>query len=325
MLFLPCVEVNIKNWPLKHNGIIVSVFQMPSQIAPILTSLLYYMFFANDANSNRDNLQGFFLCTSVLFGLIALVAIIFTGEYHQDENTDDDMPTDKNEDAPLCPQPKLSNLIKLDSISDGIKCIDTQLLFWSQAITPLAGMIMLTNITSMLHSFDLDSLSPAYTTAGPLVTLIIRLFVAYMSDRFMRIISRVEINLILSTITLISWFPCLWFGDNIVFLSVTYFVSISATSISYSLLPLALAERFHESLFGYTYSSALTVASLFNAFTQPVVGYLYDSNVKLGTLECTGFHCFQTTFIFGFCLQVIGTSLQTCHVIYMQMIRHRTH
>ena len=49
-----------------------------------------------------------------------------------------------------------NEITKYNSFISGMLHLDVQLIVWSQAITPIADVVMLTNITAMLKSYQLE-------------------------------------------------------------------------------------------------------------------------------------------------------------------------
>ena len=344
-MYLPNLTANVNNWPVKHRGKILNFLQSPTQIAPIILSALYYSIFARSTDLCVDDLQGFFLCLCCMLGSFSLISVAFTREYSYidlNDNNDGGVGTIKTKDNEktqiiqqhpdnvrkkkydenrhLIVQNVICDKTRLDSIIGGVKCIDTQVVFWAQGITPIAGLVMLNNITSMLQSSGYIHLSFAYTTAGPLTALIIRSTTMYISDRCIHKISRVGISLILSAVSLISLIPCIWLGGSIVILSIAYFSTISSAETNFLLLPLFLAERFDASLFGNVYTCAILLPCILNAIVQPIIGYMYDMQVSAGDSECVGFKCFQMIFVVLFLTQLAGTGLHILHVLRQLLI-----
>ena len=314
MSYLPTYTVNVGNWSSRHRGKIIGLLQAPYQIGPVLMSVIYYSFFANnqEVNVEKEDLSGFFACMAGILGFFTVLALILTREYEYIE-TDEDrehlnlMETDSREAKPSDESEETNQKQNYTSFWTGMKHLNIQFMFWAQAVTPVAGLIMLTTITPMLNSFGYINLSYAYTTSGPFVVLISKIIITYISDKYIHKISRMTFSLILSIGSAICLFFAIFYGDNLVVITIAYLVSITAGEISFGMIPTALTERFDNSIFGMIFTLGCLIASLTNAFMQPVAGHLYDINTVDG--QCYGLHCFQMVFVFQFCLQVVGTAL----------------
>ena len=314
MSYLPTYPVNVGNWSSRHRGKIIGLHQTPFQIGPLLMSVIYYSFFANNqkVNVEKEDLRGFFVCMAGILGFFTVLALILTRDYEYIE-TDEDrehlnlMETDSREAKPSDESGESKQKQKYTSFCSGIKHLDIQFMFWAQAVTPVAGLTMLTTITPMLNSFGYINLSYAYTTSGPFVVLISKLIITYLSDKYIHKVSRMTFSLILSIGSAIFHFFAIFYGDNLAVLTIVFLVSITAGGISFGMIPTALTERFDNSIFGIIYTLGCLIASLTNAFMQPIAGHLYDMNTV--DEQCYGFHCFQMVFVFQFCLQMAGTTL----------------
>ena len=245
-----------------------------------------------------------------MLGVFTILPVIFTREYPHTENDLETVPlvTPQQHDTP---QP--GKLNQLNSITSGNKSWEIQLVFWADCITPVAGFVMMTNITSMLNSLGFNHLSFAYTTAGPLVVLAVRTMASFISDKCLHKIYRVEISMIVSILALMSLFPCIFYGDYLAVLTAAYFISFSAAETCFSLLPLTLTEYFQPVLFDYIYAICFLFPSIINAIIQPITGYMYDQQVNTNDMECYGFHCYQSIFVLVFSLQLFGT---IPHILY---------
>ena len=150
-------------------------------------------------------------------------------------------------------------------------------------------------------------MSYTYTTSGPFVVLICKTIVTHLSDTYIHKVSRMTFSLMLSLGSAIFLFFAIFYGDNLLVTTIAFLVSITAGGTSFGMIPAALTERFDSSVFGMIFTLGCLIASLTNAFMQPIAGHLYDINTVDG--HCYGLHCFQMVFVFQFCLQVIGTAL----------------
>ena len=299
--------INMKNWPKSQSGRAFAALQVPTQLAPVLVSVLFYNVFHEDHtddNTEHYDLQGFFLCMCCMFGVFTILPVIFTREYPYTENELETLAlvTPQQQDTP---QP--GRLTKLNSITSGIKSWEIQLVFWANCITPVAGLVVMTNITSMLNSLGFNHLSFAYTTTGPLVVLAVRSMASFISDKCLHKIYRVEITTMVSLLALISLFPCIFYGDYLPVLTAAYFTSFSASQTCFSLLPLTLTEYFQPVLFDYIYAISFVFPAIINAIIQPITGYMYDQHVSKSDIECYGFHCYQSIFVLVLSLHLLGT------------------
>ena len=127
-----------------------------------------------------------------------------------------------------------------------MKHLDIQFMFWAQAVTPVAGLIMLTTITPMLNSFGYINLSYAYTTCGPFIVLISKIIITYISDKYIHEISRMTFSLILSIGSAIFLLFAIFFDDTLVVITIAFLVSITAGDFSFGMIPTALTESIQQ-------------------------------------------------------------------------------
>ena len=307
MSYLPSYTINVTNWSPQHRGRIIGIFQIPYQLGPMFISIIYNSFFVkgNEEQVMLQDLHGFFLCMSVMLGSLSLFGIIFTRKYHYMDNAKD------NELSILIDHCSTENLNDQKETTvctrfiRGMLHMDVQLIFWSQAITPIAGLVMLTNITAMLKSLGYISLSFAYTTAGPCLTFSVVLVVSFISDKCIHKISRVTISLILSIPSTLASLISIGYGHYLSILSIAYFLSLASMASSFCMLPTALTEKFDNSLFGYVFPFSCLATYIVNVVVQPLAGYLYDTQTQ--DEECWGAHCFHNILILVACIQLLGT------------------
>ena len=312
MSYLPAYTVNVGNWSSRHRGKIIGLLQTPYQIGPVLMSIVYYNLFADgqEVDVEKEDLRGFFACMTGLFGFFTVLALILTSEYEYVETDAEHLNlinTDSTDTTTSDKSGEPNRERNYTSLWSGMKHSDIQVMLWAQAVTPVAGLIMLTTITPMLNSFGYVHLSYAYTTSGPFVVLISKIIITYLSDKYIKKISRMTFSLGLSICCAISLFFSIFYGDNLVVITIAFMVAIITGEITFGMIPTVLTERFHNSMFGSIYSLGCLIACLTSAFMQPIAGHLYDINTVDG--ECYGLHCFQMVFVFLFCLQVVGTAL----------------
>ena len=312
MSYLPSYTINVQNWSPQHRARIIGILQIPYQLGPMFISIIYNSFFVkgNVEQVLLQDLQGFFLCMSVFLGSVSLFTMIFTRKYDYIDNEKD------NELSVLVDHCTTNNLYdqKETSFIRGMLHMDVQLIFWSQAITPIAGVVMLTNITAMLKSLGYISLSFAYTTAGPCWAFFVVLFVSFISDKYIHNISRVTVNMIFSMASTLAALISIGYGHYLSVLSITYFLSISSMASSFCMLPTALTEKFDNSLFGYVFPFACLSTYIVNVVVQPLAGYLYDTQAQ--DEECWGAHCFHNILILVACIQLLGT------IVHLLSISH---
>ena len=323
MSYLPTYTVNVGNWSSRHRGKIVGFLQAPYQIGPVFMSILYYSFFAEDQEVNIDegNIGGFFACVSGILGTFTLLAAILTREYKYIE-TDEDKEHSfliKNNSEEMKLADQSNEPIKHTSFWYGMKHLDVELIFWAQAMTPAAGMSMLTTMTPMLNSFGYFNLSFTYTTCIPFVILVLKFIITYFSDKYIHKLPRIFSVLILSTCSSIILLFCIFYGDHLAVISIAFLVTISTGEITFSLLPTAFTEKFHISIFGLMFTLGCFVASITSALVQPLAGLLYDIQTIDG--ECHGLHCFQMVYVFQFCLQAIATTLLIFSLLSSRQIK----
>ena len=325
MSYLPTYTVNVQNWSPRHRGVIVGVLQIPYQIGPVLISIIYNSFFVkgHEKDVMLQDLQGFFVTVCVLLGSFTIIAFLFTKVYpHTESDSDREHMSLVDNDVIQINQDGVQDTgSKHTSIVSGVKDLDVHLIFWAQAITPVAGFTMLTNITSMLQSLGHINLSFAYTTSGPVVALLVKMAASYISDKFIHKISRVSISMICSIFSTLILLIAVGFGNHLSILSLAYFISISSAETTFCMLPTALSEQFVNDLFGYVFTSACLIACVANAIEQPIAGYLYDRETD--GANCFGPQCFQNVFILVGCIQLVGTLLHSL-IVFHTNLKHKS-
>ena len=282
----------------------ISIIQMPAQIGPMFISVIYYNGYASGDKADvlDQDLTGFFLAMCGLMGGFVLMALLGTRHYST---------YIMEEEAPIVD--KVPATQKHTSFSDGLRNPETQLVFWAQGITPVAGMIISTDITPMLKSLGYIHLSFIYTTTGPCVALVVTMFLNYLSDKFIHKISRVSISMMLSALSALLLSFSIGFGHHLPLLVTTYFVVVSSAVTSNLILPTYLTEKFDSSMFGYVLTCASMAPCLINIVMQPLSGYLYDIHAHGG--ECLGPQCFQIVFVLAASLQIGGTVLHMVSIL----------
>ena len=314
LVSLPAFTVNVTNWSSRHRGIVISIIQMPAQIGPMFISVIYYNVYASGDKADvlDQDLTGFFFAMCGLMGGFALMALLGTRHYSTYSTEEDALVGSATEQTLIVD--KISDTQKHTSFSDGLRNMETQLVFWAQGITPVAGFIILTNITPMLKSLGFIHLSFMYTTTGPCVALVVKMFVIYISDKFVHKVSRVSISMLLSLLSALLLSFSIGFGHHLPLLVTTYFVAISSAETSYCMLPTYLTEKFDNSMFGYVFSCGTMAPCLINILMQPLSGYLYDIHARGG--ECFGSQCFQIVIVLAAILQIGGTVLHMVSILW---------
>ena len=317
MSYLPSYTINVQNWSARHRGKVIGLFNNP--YGQILTSIIYNNFFVkgHEEQVMLQDLHGFFLTMAVLMGSLSLCSLLFTRKYPYIESEQEEellglVQTSATDDSE-------SENKKYSSLMSGVMHLDVQLIFWSQAITPLAGITVVTNITAMLQSLDNINLSFAYTTAGPCLSLSVVLLATFISDKYIHNISRVTISMLFSVVSTLAFLLSIGYGDYLSIISIAYFVSVASVAASFSLLPTALTEKFDHSLFGYIFSLSVLVPNVLNLMLQPLAGYLFDRQSQNG--QCLGAHCFHEVFILVCCVQFLGSVLHCFSILHSHRSR----
>ena len=135
-------------------------------------AVIYYSFFANNQEFivEKEDLRGFFACMTGILGFFTVMALMLTRDYEYIETDKDSekinlVQTDSTEVKPSDELVEANQKQNYTSFWSGMNHLDIQFMFWAQAVTPVAGLIMLTTITPMLNSFGYIHLSYAYTTS----------------------------------------------------------------------------------------------------------------------------------------------------------------
>ena len=317
MSYLPSYTVNVQNWHSIHRGKIIAILQIPYQFGAILISITYNSFFAkgHEEEVMLQDLHGFFLAMSVFLGCLSLLSMILTGEYPY--NTEIEKDQERLSLVERCATRALNSQItseqlKYNHFLRGMVQLDSQLIFWTLALTPVAGLILGTNITAMLKSLGHIKLSFAYTTAGPFCVLCVVFIVSYISDKYRNNISRVSISMLVSAASTLVLLLSIAYGHYLSIITIAYFISIASTASAFCLLPTVLTEKFDDSLFGYVYPFSCLVPNVMNALVQYLVGYMYEKQAHDG--ECWGAHCFHHVMILTCCVQLLGTILHSLSI-----------
>ena len=310
MSYLPSYTINVQNWSLRHRGKVIGLFRMA--YGQILISVIYNNFFVkgHEEQVMLQDLHGFFLSMSVLMGSFSVCAMLFTRKYPYVESEED-------KERLVLVEPSTTQDTenhRYQSLLSGLLHLDVQLIFWSQAITPLAGIIMRTNITAILQSLGYINLSFAYTTAGPCWAFCVIILVSFISDKYIHNISRVTISMIFAVVSALTFLLSIGYGHFLSILSIAHFLSITSLAASFCLLPTALTEKFDHSLFGYIFSLSCLVPDVVNLMVQPLAGYLFDRQTQNG--ECLGAHCFRDVLILACCAQFLGTILHSLSILH---------
>ena len=306
-LYLPSYTINVQNWSPQHLAMIICFIQSPYQLGPMFISIIYNIFFVkgNEEQVMLQDLHGFFLAMSVLLGSLSLFAMIFTRKYPYVDNEND---SELAIFVGHCSTQNVNDhneITKYNSFISGMLHLNAQLIFWSQAVTPIAGVVMLTDITAMLKSLDHISLSSTYISVGPCWTLCVIILSSYISDKYIHNISRVTISIIFSVASTLAAVISIGYGQYLSILSIIYFVSISSMASTFCMLPTVLTEKFDTFLFGYVFPSACLATYLVNVVVQPLAGYLYDTQTQ--DEECWGAHCFYSILILVASIQLLVT------------------
>ena len=312
MSSLPTSTINVQNWSPRHRGKIIGLSQIP--YGPILISVIYNSFFVkgHDEQVMLQDLHGFFLTMSVLMGSLSLCAMLFTREYPYVESEQD---KERLTLVQLCAKQEINpENHKYNSLLSCLMHLDVQLIFLSQAITPVAGLTVMTNVTAILLSMGYINLSFAYTTAGPCWTFCVVFLVSFISDKYIDNISRVTISMIFSAVSTLAFLLFVSYGEYLSIFSIAYFLSQASVAASNCLLPTALTEKFDHSLFGYIFSVSCLVPDVMNLMVQPLAGYLFDRQTQ--NEECLGAHCFHDVLILACCVQFLGTILHTLSILH---------
>ena len=310
LTYMPSYDINKDNWPAKYYGVIIGALQIPYQVGPVIISIIYNTAFAKHHYLAKQNIEGFYLLLWITLACLAVFALIFTNKFP--------FVTVENESSSLITEPssdsnKNTPDVVHSTLMEGVGNLDTQLMFWAQVLTVPSGFAMLNNITVILHALNHQSLNFSYTVLAPLVGMIMKMVSAFLSDTLAHKLSRVHISLILSIPAAFFMFLSIFIGDNITIISLNYFLIVGAAESTFTLLPAAISERFHQSLFGYVFSAACSVPTILVAIAQLFFGLVYDSHSLAFTNQCYGLQCFRFTFLILLALQVSGI---LCHVLF---------
>ena len=280
MSYLPSYTINVENWSPRHRGKVIGMFLIP--YGQILTSIIYNSFFVkgHEEQVMLQDLHGFFLAMSILMGSSSLCSMLFTIKYPYVES---EQYTERLVLVGPCATQDINlENHKHNSLMSGLMHLDVQLVYWSQAITPIAGITMRTNITAILKSLGYINLSFAYTTAGPCFTLCVIILVTFISDKYIQNISRVTISMIFSVVSTLALLLSIGYGHYLSIISIAYFASNASLAALFSSVPAALAEKFDSSVFGYIFSLSLLVPKVVSLMVQPLAGYLFDRQTHDG-------------------------------------------
>ena len=291
-MYLVSTKVSVNNFSSSNRGFIVGLTGTFYWLGPSVVCLIY------DEGFMEDPVGMFFLFLGICMTVDNILAFIFVRYY---STADDD-----NESKPLLRE---SPLFVMDS--DGPETWyerlgfnhfllpSFQLLTWGYLAGCAVDNMFVFNIGTFVESYKFPGLGEGLPVVGPFIGGIATLAGGFLSDRTMKMTSRLTYLICGTSAQAILLLFMIGYGDNFYLFTITSCAIYCNNGLFWSIIPTLMGEYFGVRHLIRNLGVNLMVKSFVALAWCALLGWIYELNISpLGTgTICMGQSCFQITFI----------------------------
>lgn len=322
----------MENFSPVNRGKVVGTLDGSFSAGPATLALVYGEFFVNGHTSDEQNqnLKGFYLLVAILTVSIGLLAWIFLRKLPYSDRKrgfeiltepETELETDQSIMKEVTHVPDVTGI-------ELLKRFDFHFLFWSSTFCGGLQLMVQNNITAYLKSFGMENYSTLFTTLSPIAAVVSKFLAGFLSDAIVQRIPRVALLLVYNIALTIVLICCVFWGNNLVVMTILVLVSGMANGALWCLTPIILSEYFGLKYFGRNWGSFMFGNAISGLAFQKLYGWVYDNNIPYrGRTECLGLRCFTWSFsaiaVLSFCSCVFNVGLLEADLIKYKQ-RQRT-
>ena len=334
MSVLPAYTATMRQFPGTYIATIFSGLTSSVNSVPLLLTIIYDVFFFRDGSYAYQNIQGYFLCLSIVtilshaFGTIVFgLPTIEESQYLPLQNDDgcDLREQDYSESGPDEQTHVLRNKMSEETRKGNqptrpnytpyemIKSLSYTPLVLASGLLLSLKYVSINNLNVMLASFELSQYEASLPFLAPASAIILRPIFGILADWTRPYFSRAWYFYLSACMHLMSFIISIYKADNVYVLSIALMVWNFASDMASSVQPAVIADDFGKDVFSVNIGIHMTVFATFTFVVQSVVGGIYESHVLEGSTNCSGLFCFHETFVMGIVASIFSMMLVTLY------------
>ena len=225
---MPSLITNMANFSPRHRGKVIGILDAAFSAGPASMALIYGVYFTlgHVTDEQNQDLKGFYLMSAVLFGIIALLEVLFLKQYNfpvdEDSNKQVNDVISKTADEYKTIHCDLTGCSLLTNFN-------FHFLLWSFLFCAGLQLMFQNNITVYLKSYSLEHYSTLFTTLNPIFGVISKFFVGFFSDAILHKVPRITVLFTFNVFQTAVLIVCI-FWSNYLGVLVLALVGISFTN-----------------------------------------------------------------------------------------------
>ena len=304
------MTTNINNFHPKHRGKVIGILDASFSGGPALIALIYGVAFKNAHEHDEQNqdLKGFYLTSAVLFGVIAILGILFLKEYSY--STGDNANEWETDDRPILDGSDVKEDTETQDVTGLalLKSFNFHFIFWSYIFCAGLQLMFQTNIAVYLKSYDFEGYSTLFTTLNPIFGVISKFIAGFLSDAILHKVPRIAVLFCFNIFQTAVMVICVFWSDHLGVLVLAIIGIGMPNGALWCLTPTILSEFYGTKYFGRNWGTVICGNAFGGLLIQTVFGKIYDANIGyIGRKYCYGLKCFSWSFVMAAVLSLCAT------------------
>ena len=309
-LYMAALTTNIDNFSAKHRGKVVGILDASFSAGPALIALVYGTVFAKGHVHDEQNqdLKGFYFVSACLFGIIALLGVVFLTNYsyavESADISDDKFPefsTESNDDLQNDEERNVTGFALL-------KKINFHFLFWAYIFCAGLQLMFQNNIAVYLKSYKMEGYTTLFTTLNPIFGVVSKFIAGFLSDVLLHKLPRIAVLFAFNIFQTIVMIICIFWSDQLWVLVLALIGIGMPNGALWCLTPTMLSEFYGTKYFGRNWGTVICGNAFGGLLIQTVYGKIYDASIGFVNRKyCYGLKCFTWSFAMAAVLSLCAT------------------